>query len=227
MPELRTVFDLRERNANTRKMVAPLASIDGILRRVTSRRFRSLFDLQAAYEQIRVVTEHLGRTAVTTPDGNMISLVMQQGDCNAPATCQALMNHLFSPYIGVFMDVYLDDIIVYSDTIEEHAKHCELIFEILQEQRLYLSEKKCQILAKELYILGHIVDDDGIKMDPSKVDTVLNWKVPTNRELLSGFLGSVGYLADNIDCTSTNGRVAYVDWSYCSLELDRDSSASF
>lgn len=80
-------------------MVAPLASIDGILRRVASRRFRSLFDLQAAYEQIRVVTEHLGRTAVTTP-----------------ATCQALMNHLFSPYIGVFMDVYLDDIIVYSDT---------------------------------------------------------------------------------------------------------------
>lgn len=62
-----------------------------------------------------------------------------------------------------------------------------------------LSEKKCQILAKELHILGHIVDDDGIKMDPSKVDTVLNWKIPTNRELLSGFLGSVGYLADNID----------------------------
>ncbi len=62
------------------------------------------------------------------PDGNMISLVMQQGDCNAPVMCQALMNHLFSPYIGVFMDV------LYSDTIEEHAKHCEIIFDILQEQ---------------------------------------------------------------------------------------------
>lgn len=120
-PEHSTVFDLRERNANTRKMVAPLASIDGILRRVAGRRFRSLFDLQAAYEQIRVVTEHLNRTSVTTPDGNVISLVMQQRDCNAPATCQALMNHLFSAYIGVFMDVYLDDIIVYSDTEREEV----------------------------------------------------------------------------------------------------------
>ncbi len=177
----------------------PLASIDGILRHVASHCFCSLFDLQAVYEQICVVTEHLGQTAVTMPDRNMISLMMQQGDCNAPVTCQALMNHLFSPYISIFMDVYLDDIVVYSNTIEEHAKHCEIIVDILQEQWLYLSEKKCQILAKKLHILGHIVNDNGIKMDPSKVDTVLNWKVPTNHELLSGFLGLVGYLVDNID----------------------------
>ncbi len=199
LPELCTVFDLREWNTNTCKMVASLASIDGILRHVASCCFCSLFDLQAVYEQIHVVTEHLDWTVVTTPDGNMMSLVMQQGNCNAPATCQALINHLFSPYIGVFMDVYLDDIIVYSNTIEKHVKHCEIIFNILQEQQLYLSEKKCQVLEKELRILGHIVNDNGIKMDPSKVDTVLNWKIPINRELLSGFLGLVGYLADNID----------------------------
>ncbi len=186
MPELHTVFDLQEWNTNTHKMVAPLASIDGILRHVASHHFRSLFDLQMAYEQICVITEHLDQTAVTTPDGNMMSLIMQQGDCNAPATCQALMNHLFLPYIGVFMDVYLDDIIMYSNTIEEHAKHCEIIFDILQEQQLYLSEKKCQVLEKELHILGHIVDDDGIKMDPSKVDMVLNWKILTNLHMMTG-----------------------------------------
>jgi hypothetical protein len=60
---------------------------------------------------------------VSTPDGNMVSLVLQQGDCNAPATYQSLMNYLFGQYIGRFMDVYLDDIIIYSKTLEEHVKH--------------------------------------------------------------------------------------------------------
>lgn len=64
--------------------------------------------------------DHVERTAMTMPDGNMISLVLQQGDCNAVATYQSLMNHFFAPYIGIFMDVYLDDILIYSNTLEEH-----------------------------------------------------------------------------------------------------------
>ncbi len=80
-------------------------------------------DSSDAYKQVRVEPAHIERTAVSTPDGNMLSLVIQQGDCNAPATFQAIMNHLFSSYIGRFMDVYLDDIIVYSNTLEEHMKH--------------------------------------------------------------------------------------------------------
>ena len=65
--------------------------------------------------------EHVKRSAVTTPDGNMVSLVVQMGDCNAPATYQVLMNHIFSPYMGRFLDVYLDDIIIYSDTLADHV----------------------------------------------------------------------------------------------------------
>lgn len=87
------------------------------------------------------------------------------------------MNYIFGPYIGVFMDVYLDDIIIYSDT---------------------LSATKLHFLAREMKVLGRIIDDQGIRMDPNKVDSVLNWKVPTSKELLRGFLGSVGYLADDI-----------------------------
>lgn len=151
-----TVFDLWERNANTFKLVVPLSAIDGILRRVASHRWYSIFDLQAAYEQIHVISEHVPRTA---------------------ATCQALMNHIFSAHLGVFVDVYLDDIVVYSDS---------------------LSEKKCHVLAAEISILGHIVDRQGIRMDPVKVDSVVAWKVPTNRDLLRTFLGSVGYLADDV-----------------------------
>lgn len=94
-----------------------------------------------------------------------------------PATCQALMNHLFAPYIGQWMDMYLDDIVIYSDS---------------------LSRRKLRFLEKELKVLSHIINNDGIQMDPTKVDSVLAWKVPTNRDLLRGFLSLVGYLADDL-----------------------------
>jgi hypothetical protein len=81
--KLRTVIDLREWNKNTHKMSAPLPDIDGILRRVSKGRYRSIIDGQDAYEQIRIVPEHIERSAVTTPDGNMMSTVIQIGDCNA------------------------------------------------------------------------------------------------------------------------------------------------
>jgi len=128
----------------------------------------------------------------------MVSLVVQQGDCNAPATYQALMNHIFGMYIRIFMDVYLDNIIIYSDTLEEHVKHVTIILDILKQERLYLSEKKLRFLCKEVKILGRVIANDGIHMDPEKVDGILKWKVPTNRTLCRGFIGSVGYLADDI-----------------------------
>ena len=198
VPELRTVVDLRARNANTVKMSSPLPDIDSVLRRVAGARYRSLLDLKNAYEQIRIVPEHVDRSAVTTPDGNMVSLVVQMGDCNAPATYQALMNHIFSPYIGRILDVYLDDIIVYSNTFGEHMEHVKLVIDILRREKLYLSLKKLHFLQSELKLLGRIVESDGIRMDPEKVESVLAWKTPTNRDLLRGFLGAVGYLADDL-----------------------------
>lgn len=195
---LRVVADLRERNANTAKLTSPLPDMEGILRRVSRKKYRSLIDGKDAYEHIRVVPEHVDRTAMTTPDGNMVSLVMQQGDCNAVATYQTLMNHIFGPYIGVFMDVYLDDVVIYSDTLSDHIQHCKTVIDVLKREKLYLSATKLRFLNSEMKILGRIVDDQGIRMDPHKVDSVSNWKVPTSKELLRGFLGSVGYLADDI-----------------------------
>ena len=197
-PELRTVVDLRERNKNTRKLTSPLPDIDGMLRRTASRKYRSTLDMKSAYEQIRIIPEHVARSTVTTPDGNMVSQVIQIGDCNAPATYQALMNHLFSSYIGRFMDIYLDDIVIYSDSLEEHVEHVKLVLDILKREKLYLSKTKLHFIAPELHILGRVIDDQGIRMDSAKVDSVVKWKVPTNRDLLRAFIGSVGYLADDI-----------------------------
>ena len=121
--KLRTVIDLRERNANTKKMTSQLPDIEAVLRRVSNKPFRSLIDGKDAYEQIRIEPDHVSRSTFNTPDGTMVSLVMQQGDCNAGATYQALMNYLFSPFIGVWLDVYLDDLVIYSITLEDHISH--------------------------------------------------------------------------------------------------------
>ena len=198
LPLLRTVVDLRERNKNTRKLTSPLPDMEGMLRRTASKPYRTTLDLKSAYEQIRIVPEHVGRSAVTTPDGNMISEVVQMGDCNAPATHQALMNFLFSSYIGRFMDIYLDDIVIYSDTLEDHVEHVKLVLDILAREKLYLSRSKLHFISPELTLLGRVIDNEGIRMDSEKVDSVLKWKVPTNRDLLRGFIGSVGYLVDDI-----------------------------
>lgn len=98
---LRSVNDLRLRNLNTKKMASPMPDISSILRRVASKRYLSMLDMKEAFEQIRVIPENVARTALTTPDGTMVSLVVRQGDCNAPAACQTLMTHFFNLYIGI------------------------------------------------------------------------------------------------------------------------------
>ena len=128
----------------------------------------------------------------------MVSLVLQMGDCNAPATYQALMNYIFSPYLNRFLDVYLDDIIIYSDTLKDHIEQCKIAMDVLKKEKLYLSKKKINFLPNKMKLLGRIIDETGICMDPEKVDSILAWKTPTNRDLLRGFIGSVGFLADDL-----------------------------
>jgi Reverse transcriptase (RNA-dependent DNA polymerase) len=104
-----------------------------------------------------------------TPDGTMCSLVMLQGDCNSRATFQLIMVLKLAPYIGVFIDVYLDDIILYLDSIADHMEHCHTIFSILQREKFYLTTlDKLQFFAEKLNVLGHIIDHKGIMMDPNK-----------------------------------------------------------
>ncbi len=230
---LRTVVDLRAWNANTKKLASPLPDIDGILRRVVCAKYFSLMDSSDAYEQVCVEPAHVKRTAVSTPDSNMLSLVMQQGDCNAPTMFQAIMNHIFFSYIGCFMDIYLDDIIVYSNLLEEHLKHVRLIIDILKKEKFYLSENKVHFLAKELKVLGWIVDHHGIRMDPDKVDVILKWPMPTNKDLLLSFLGSLGWLADDIakiripmgQLSALTGSTTPFRWMYMEQQAFEEAKA--
>ncbi|KAG8942401.1 hypothetical protein FRC04_003767 [Tulasnella sp. 424] len=178
-----TVVDKRAQNSNTRKMASPLPDIESILRNVD------------AYEQIRVKPEHVSRTIFTTPDGTMESLVLQQGDCNGGATYQALMNHIFAPYIGKFMDVYLDDIVIYSDTVAEHLEHIRIVLDVLRKESLFLSADKMHFFAEKMNLLGHVITNKEIQIDPHKVDSIAAWKTPTSKDLLAGFIGTVGFMA--------------------------------
>ncbi|QRV80827.1 Transposon Ty3-G Gag-Pol polyprotein [Ceratobasidium sp. AG-Ba] len=196
---LRTVLDKREQNSNTRKLTSPLPIIEDILAVVCKYKYKTLLDGKDAYEQIRIEPKDVPRSLFHTPMGTMVSLVMQQGDCNACATYQTLVCHIFSAYIGVFMFVYLDDLIIFSNTIEEHVKHIRLVFDVLRKQKLFLSPNKMQFFASELAILGHIIDSKGIRMDPHKFDSIMNWKVPTSKDQIASFLGALCYLAPNCE----------------------------
>ena len=179
-------------------MMSQLPDIEAVLCHVASKPYCSIIDGKDAYEQIHVVPEHISHMLFNMPDRTMVSEVMQQGDCNAGVTGKSLMNHLFAPYIGVWMDMYLDDIVVYSDMAAEHIQHLKAILDILKCESFFLSKKKMKLFQMELKILGHVIDDDSIRMDPEKVDSIAAWKVPTNRDLLHGFLGAVRYLAPNV-----------------------------
>ena len=140
--QLRTVIDLREKNKNTKKLLSPLLDIESVLRRVAFKKYKSLIDSKDTYEQIRIIPEHVNRLIFNTPDGTIVSKVMQLGDCNSGATYQALMNHIFQPYLSDWMYIYLDNLVIYSDTIEDHMRHLRTVINILCKEKFYLSEHK-------------------------------------------------------------------------------------
>jgi hypothetical protein len=104
-----------------------------------------------------------------------------------------LMDKVFMEYLDKFVVVFIDDILVYSKTKEEHAKHLRLVFQKLREHKLYAKRSKCEFWLKEVAFLGHVVSNGGISVDPSKVKDVLNWKPPTNVGEIRSFLGLAGY----------------------------------
>ncbi|RDB19217.1 Transposon Ty3-G Gag-Pol polyprotein, partial [Hypsizygus marmoreus] len=121
---------------------------------------------------------------------------MQIGDCNAPATFQRLMTSIFRDAIGKFMHVYLDDIFIFSNSIEEHEQHLRVVFERLRDSELYLKWKKCELYADCVDCLGHIIDDQGIHPDADKLSRIREWRVPRTYNDVQRFVGLVNYLGN-------------------------------
>ena len=169
---LRTVVDCREHNLNMVKDLTPFPNQDMIRSDVARAPFRSKLDMSNAYEQVRIEPNDVKNTAFSTVVGTFLSHVVQQGDCNAPATFQRLMTRIFCVFIRKFVYVYLDDIFIFSYTMEEHEDHLQQVFEVLRAQSLYLSASKVDLYSSSMDCLGHRIDDRGLHADSDKMRSV-------------------------------------------------------
>jgi hypothetical protein len=209
--KLRTVVDCRQRNDNTTKDVTPLPDQDQIRMDVARAKYRSKIDLSNAYEQIRIEPNDVHKTAFSTVFGTFESNVMQQGDCNAPATFQRLVTVIFRDAIGIYVHVYLDDLFVFSYKLEDHEQHLEYVFQKLRENRLFLERTKCDLYSTSMDCLGHIIDDRGLHADADKMARVREWRTPRNLKEIQRFLGLVQYLAHFMpDVTAYTGPLSAI-----------------
>ena len=160
--KLWTVIDCHKRNNNMVKDMTPFPDWDQIWMDITRAKYHSKYclkiDLSNAYEQVRIELEDIWKTAFTMIYGTFISQVMQQGDCNAPTTFQCLMTVIFRDHFGHCIHLYLDDIFVYSNTLEDHEQHLRIVFNKLEKADFYLEQEKCDLYAEKLNSLvgGHL-----------------------------------------------------------------------
>ena len=137
--------------------------------------------------------EDVPKTAFRTRYRHFEFLVMPFGLTNAPAAFMDLMNKIFRRYLDQFVIVFIDDILIYSGSGEEHAEHLRIILQTLREHRLYAKLYECPFWLDSVAFLGHIVSAEGISVDPQKVEAILNWKPPTSVTEIRSFLGLAGY----------------------------------
>ena len=173
---LRLCVDYRGLNDITVKNRYPLPLISELLDRLNGARVFSKLDLKDAYYRIRLREGDEWKTAFRTKYGHFEFLVMPMGLTNSPATFQSYINRALRGYIDDFCVVYLDDILIFSRTPEEHQRHLELVLERLRQAELYANVRKCSFFQDELEFLGFIVNKDGIQMDPSRVEAIKAWK---------------------------------------------------
>ncbi|KAJ9516021.1 hypothetical protein QJQ45_024452, partial [Haematococcus lacustris] len=145
----------------------PMPRIEDLFDKLSGAKVFSSIDLQSGYHQIRITPEDIPKTAFRTPFGHYEYLVLCFGLTNAPATFQAEMNRIFSDYINDFVVVYLDDILIYSKSAADHAKHLDLVLKRLREHELYAKLKKCDFNKPEVNFLGHVVCAEAYKSDGS------------------------------------------------------------
>ncbi|XP_052734114.1 uncharacterized protein LOC128196660 [Vigna angularis] len=165
-------------NKLTIKNKYPLPRIDDLLDQLHGASVFSKIDLRSGYHQIRVKEGDIQKTAFRSRYGHYEYVVMPFGVTNAPAVFMDYMNRIFRPYLDKFVVVFIDDILIYSKSCEEHEEHLRVVLGVLREKELYAKLSKCEFWMKEVQFLGHVVSAGGISVDPAKVRAVLDWESP-------------------------------------------------
>ena len=191
----RVVHDYQQLNDNTVKDHTPIPWQDETIEMIARAKVQGKLDLPDAYYQIWMFPDDIHKTAFKTPFGLFEWTVMPQGLCNAPATFQRYMNYVLHNYIGKFCAVYLDDIAIFSNSVEEHKEHIRLILEALREHGIVGSLSKSVLFADEIDFLGHRISSKGIQANPAKLDKINNYPIPCSVADVRSFLGLVNYVA--------------------------------
>ncbi|GJX08689.1 putative reverse transcriptase domain-containing protein [Tanacetum coccineum] len=164
VPVAKSPYHYRELNKLIVKNRYPLPKIDDLFDQLQGSRYFSKIDLQSGYHQLRVRKEDIPKTAFRT-----------------------------RPYLDKFVIVFIDDILIYSMSKEEHEVHLKLILELLEKEKLFGKFSKCEFWIQEVHFLGHVVNNEGIHVDPSKIEAVKNFKLPNTPTEIRSFLGLAGY----------------------------------
>ncbi|GBG59547.1 hypothetical protein CBR_g49807 [Chara braunii] len=172
--------------------------VDELFDRLAGNRFFTKIDLRSGYHQIRVAAEDQPKTAFRSRFGHYEFTVMPFGLTNAPATFQTAMNDIFRDILEEYVLVYLDDILVYSRTLEDHIRHLRDVLQSLCKHGFYAELSKCRFAQRKVDFLGHYVSDQGLHMDDAKIIAVAEWPVPTSAKQLRSFLGLTSYYSNFI-----------------------------
>jgi hypothetical protein len=203
---MRMCVDYHSLNEVTFKNKYPLPRIDDLFDQLKGAKYFSKVDLRSGYHQLKIRKSDIPKTAFITRYGQYEFTVMSFGLTNAPAYFMNLMNKVFMEELDKFVVVFIDDILVYSKSVEEREQHLRVVLGKLRARKLYTKFSKCEFWLEKISFLGHILTAEGVAVDTGKVETVSNWQQPTNVSEIRNFLGLEGYIRRFIEGFSKFAR---------------------
>ncbi len=190
---LHPCIDYRSLNDITSKFRYPLPLVPAALEQLRRAKYFTKLDLRCAYNLIRIREGDEWKTAFSTTTGHYEYLVMPFGLSNSPSVFQSFINDVFRDMLNQWVIVYIDDILIYSETYEEHVKHVRTVLKRLMQHQLYAKTEKCEFHQKTISFLGYVISSGGVAMDEQKVRAVVNWPQPTTLKELQRFLGFANF----------------------------------
>ena len=206
----------------------PLARIDDLFDQLRRARVYSKIDLRIGYHQLRVRETDIPKTAFRTRYENFEFTVMPFGLTNAPAAFMDLMHKVFHPYLDLFVVVFVDDILIYSETEEDHEDHLRVILHTLRDHQLYAKFSKCEFWLTEVRFLEYVGSSSGVSVDPEKVEAVMSWERPKSVFEIRNFLGLAGYYKRFIeDFSRLAAPMTKLTWKVVKFEWNDSCERAF
>jgi hypothetical protein len=170
-----------------------LPTIDDLFDQLKDAQIFSKIDLRLGYHKVIIKEQDISNTSFITRYGHYEFIVVSFGLSNAPVVFICLMNGIFREYLDKFVIVFLDDILIYSKSEEEHEQHLRMVLQVLREHQLYAKLSKCSFYHKQIHYLGHIISEEGIAVDPEKIESIRGWSAPKNVSEVRSFMGLASY----------------------------------